>query len=68
MLIAIGPKCPKCESADFENVLLDDFKTSFICCARCGAVIAFRDEFLLCKLDEVINNQDAIIEEMKRIR
>ena len=68
MLVPKGPKCPKCESIDFDNVALDDFKASFICCHKCGAVVMCRDEFLISKLDAVMENQEAIISKLERIK
>ena len=57
----LGVKGPAChckgkENAcrDFEQVKLDDPNIAFICCTRCGAVIAYRDEFLTGKLDRII--------------
>jgi translation initiation factor 2 beta subunit (eIF-2beta)/eIF-5 len=48
-----GPKCPKCESVDFELVSHEDFFMTFICCSSCGATIAIRDSLLLDKLDRI---------------
>jgi transcription initiation factor TFIIIB Brf1 subunit/transcription initiation factor TFIIB len=47
------PKCPKCESTDFEAISIDDYSMLFICCSACGAVIASRDTLLLDKLDRI---------------
>ena len=47
------PKCPKCDSTDFEAVSMEDFFMSFICCSKCGAVIAYRDTLLIDKLDRI---------------
>ena len=48
-----NPKCPKCESTNFEAIPMDDFRMSFICCSACGAIVAYRDVLLLDKLDRV---------------
>ena len=47
------PKCPKCDSTDFEAVSMHDLFMSFICCSACGTVIAYRDNLLIDKLDRV---------------
>ena len=50
-----GPKCPKCDGGAIVSVIdRDDLKMTFICCWSCGAVIAYRDNLLMDKLDEVI--------------
>jgi uncharacterized Zn finger protein len=48
-----SPKCPKCGSDVFENVSMEEFFMSFICCSACGTVIAYRDTLLLDKLDRI---------------
>ena len=47
------PVCPSCDGTVFEVVSEEDFFMSFICCSRCGTVIAYRDSLLLDKLDRI---------------
>jgi len=48
----VGPKC-SCGNNSFDEVPLIQFNMSWICCSKCGAVIAYRDHILLDKLDEI---------------
>ena len=47
------PKCPKCESTAFEDISMEKFFMSFICCSACGTVVAYRDTLFLDKLDRI---------------
>jgi len=47
------PVCPNCKSTDFEAVAIGDYHMSFICCTGCGAIVAYRDNLLIDKLDRV---------------
>jgi hypothetical protein len=51
-----GPACPKCGYAIVDVVERDDLKMTLVCCAadQCGTVIAYRDNLLIEKLDELI--------------
>ena len=48
-----GPVCPKCGHAVFDDIPLVEFNMMFVCCSKCGAVIAYRDHILIDKLDQV---------------
>jgi uncharacterized Zn finger protein len=52
--VPVDPKCPKCGHNQFEEVNRVEFNMTFVCCAKCGAVIAYSDHLLAGKLDEVI--------------
>jgi hypothetical protein len=51
-----GPACPKCGHTIVDVVGRDDLKMTLVCCAadKCGTVIAYRDNLLIEKLDELI--------------
>ena len=48
----VGPKC-SCGHDSFDEIPLIQFNMTWVCCAKCGAVIAYRDHILLDKLDEI---------------
>jgi len=50
--IPVSPKC-SCGNGTFNEVPLIEFNMTWVCCAKCGAVIAYRDHILLDKLDEI---------------
>ena len=47
-----GPRC-SCGHGSFDEVPLIEFNMTWICCAKCGVTIAYRDHILLDKLDEI---------------
>ena len=51
----IAPLVPKCTcgNSSFAEVPLVKISMTWICCTKCGAVIAYRDHILLDKLDEL---------------
>ena len=49
----VDPKCPKCESIVFEAISIEDYHMTFICCSKCGAIIASRDSLVTDKLDRI---------------
>jgi hypothetical protein len=54
----VGPKCSKCGCKKFEVVPLVplvEFNMTFVCCAECGEIIAYHDDLLIAKLDEIID-------------
>jgi len=58
-----GPVCSKCGHNKFNDVPLMEFNMMFVCCDKCGEVIAFRDYILLDKLDHVF---EALSSDQKR--
>jgi hypothetical protein len=55
----VGPKCPKCGCKNFNVVPLTplvEFNMTFVCCAECGEIIAYHDDLLIAKLDDVIES------------
>jgi hypothetical protein len=50
------PACPKCGYTIVDVVHRDDLNMTLVCCAadKCGTVIAYRDDLLIEKLDEII--------------
>jgi hypothetical protein len=53
----VGPKCSKCGSKKFEVVPLAplvEFNMSFVCCAQCGDIVAYHDDLLIAKLEDII--------------
>jgi predicted nucleic-acid-binding Zn-ribbon protein len=55
---SVSPKCPKCESTKFKVVPLEplvEFNMTFVCCAKCGAIVGYHDDLLVAKLDDVID-------------
>jgi len=49
----LGPICSKCGHTVFNNIPLVECDMTFVCCAKCGAIIAYRDNILIDKLDNV---------------
>ena len=49
----MGPICAYCGHGSFSEVPLIEFNMTWICCAKCGKVIAYRDHILLDKLDAI---------------
>ena len=58
-----GPVCSKCGHNQFNDVPLMEFNMMFVCCDKCGGVIASRDYILLDKLDHVF---EALSSDQKR--
>ena len=48
----VAPKC-SCGHDSFNAVSLIEFNMVWVCCAKCGVVIAYRDLILLDKLDKL---------------
>ena len=48
----VVPKC-SCGHGSFTAVSQIEFNMVWVCCAKCGAVIAYRDLILLDKLDKL---------------
>jgi ribosomal protein L37E len=47
-------RCSKCGKNAFDVEEQDDWDMSFIFCMSCGTVLAYRDHFLIEKLDKII--------------
>ena len=48
-----GPVCSKCGHSVFDDVPLVESNMTFVCCAKCGVVLAYRDLILIDKLDQL---------------
>ena len=63
-----GPACSNCGLKFITNdgkliadvVDRDDLKMTFVCCRSCGAILSYRDNLLMDKLDEIIKSSSDI--------
>ena len=58
--VPVGPTCSKCGYAIFDHIFRDDMNMTLTCCSKCGAVLVYRDNLLLAKLDELIKALPAL--------
>jgi len=62
------PVCSNCGHTIFNNMPILECDMTFVCCAKCGTIVAYRDRILIDKLDNLFEALSDLKQTISEIR